>query len=199
MMMVSCTPKQEMILVETDFGNMKIKLYDTTPGHRDNFKKLAKEGYYDGSLFHRVIPKFMIQGGDPNSIGAAPEARLGNGGPGYTQPAEIGAFHFKGAIAAARTQNPEKNSSGSQFYIVHGNTVTAEQLNSFASQKGITYSAEDIAKYTKVGGAPFLDNDYTVFGEVVEGLDVIDKIAATKIGNSDRPMSEVKMKVKVVK
>jgi len=198
-MLSSCTPKQEMILIETDFGNMKIKLYDSTPGHRDNFKKHAKEGYYDGTLFHRVIPKFMIQGGDPDSKGSAAEARLGTGGPGYTQPAEIGAYHFKGAVAAARTQNPEKKSSGSQFYIVHGNNVTTQQLNSFASQKGITYSAEDIARYTKSGGTPFLDNEYTVFGEVVEGLDVIDKIAATKIGNNDRPFDDVKMKVKIVK
>lgn len=197
--MMSCSPKQEMILVETDFGNMKIKLYDSTPGHRDNIKKLAKEGYYDGTLFHRVIPGFMIQGGDPDSKGAAPEARLGSGGPGYTQPAEIGKYHFKGAIAAARTQNPQKNSSGAQFYIVQGKPVTAQQLESFASQKGITYSPEDIARYTKDGGAPFLDNEYTVFGEVVEGMEVIDKIASTQIGNADRPVEDVKMTVKVVK
>jgi len=197
--MMSCAPKQEMILVETDYGNMKIKLYDTTPGHRDNIKKLAKEGYYDGTLFHRVIPGFMIQGGDEDSKGAGPDQRLGSGGPGYTQPAEIGAYHFKGAIAAARTQNPQKNSSGAQFYIVQGKPVTAQQLQSFASQKNITYSAEDIARYTKDGGAPFLDNEYTVFGEVVEGMEVIDKIASARIGNADRPVEDVKMTVKVVK
>ena len=197
--LMSCSPKQEMILIETDFGNMKIKLYDSTPGHRDNIKKLAKEGYYDGTLFHRVIPGFMVQGGDPDSKGSDPNARLGGGGPGYTIPAEIGAYHFKGALAAARTQNPQKNSSGSQFYIVHGKPVTEQQLQSFAAQKGITYSAEDIAKYVKLGGAPFLDNEYTVYGEVVEGMEVIDKIASTQIGNADRPVSDVTMKVKVVK
>lgn len=196
---MSCSPKQEMILIETDYGNMKIKLYDTTPGHRDNIKKLAKDGFYDGTLFHRVIPGFMIQGGDPDSKGAAAEARLGSGGPGYTTPAEIGAYHFKGAVAAARTQNPQKNSSGSQFYIVQGKPVTEQQLQSFGSQKKITYSAEDIARYTKDGGAPFLDNEYTVFGEVVEGMDVIDKIAGARIGNADRPVEDVTMKVKVVK
>lgn len=196
---MSCSPKQEMILIETDYGNMKIKLYDTTPIHRDNIKKLAKEGYYDGTLFHRVIPGFMIQGGDPDSKGSDPNARLGSGGPGYTQKAEIAAHHFKGALAAARTQNPQKNSSGSQFYIVHGKPVTAEQLKSLAAQKGITYTEEEIARYIKLGGAPFLDNEYTVFGEVVEGMEVIDKIASQKIGNADRPMTDVSMKVKVVK
>jgi len=196
---MSCAPKQEMILIETDYGNMKIKLYDSTPIHRDNIKKLAKEGYYDGTLFHRVIPGFMIQGGDPDSKDATPTARLGGGGPGYTQTAEIGAYHFKGAIAAARTQNPQKASSGSQFYIVHGKPANSQQLQSMAAQKGITYTPEDLARYEKDGGAPFLDNEYTVFGEVIEGMEVIDKIAAVKIGNSDRPMADVKMKVKVVK
>lgn len=196
---MSCAPKQEMLLIETDFGNMKVKLYDSTPGHRDNIKKLAKEGYYDGTLFHRVIPGFMIQGGDPDSKGASPTQRLGSGGPGYTTPAEIGAYHFKGTLAAARTQNPEKNSSGSQFYIVQGKPTTAQQLQSMAAQKGITYSPEDIARYEKHGGAPFLDNEYTVFGEVIEGMEVIDKIAGTQIGNADRPVKDVTMKVKVVK
>ena len=144
--MVSCSPKQEMILVETDYGNMKIKLYDSTPLHRDNIKKLAKEGFYDGTLFHRVIPQFMVQGGDPDSKGAAPDRSLGAGGPGYTIPNEIKSYHFKGTIAAARrgAGNPNKESSGSQFYIVQGKPVTEQQLLSFASQKGITYSAEDV-------------------------------------------------------
>jgi len=199
--MTSCSPKQEMILIETDYGNMKIKLYDSTPKHRDNIKKLAKEGFYDGTLFHRVIPQFMVQGGDPDSKGAPAGKNLGSGGPGYTIPAEIGAYHFKGTLAAARrgAGNPNKESSGSQFYVVQGKPVTEQQLLSFASQKGIVYSAEDVERYTKMGGTPFLDNEYTVFGEVVEGMDVIDKIASVKIGNSDRPMEDVTMKVKVVK
>lgn len=181
---------------------MKIALYDSTPLHKENFLKLAKEGYYDGTLFHRVIQGFMVQGGDPDSKGAPPNKPLGGGGPGYTIDAEIGAYHFKGAVAAARRGgpgNPEKKSSGSQFYIVQGKAVTEGQLNSLAQMKGITYSAEDVAKYEKLGGAPFLDADYTVFGEVIEGLDVIDKIAAVKTIPGDRPVEDVSMKVSVVK
>ncbi len=198
----SCKPKQELILIETDYGNMKIALYDSTPIHKENFLKLAKEGYYDGTLFHRVINGFMIQGGDPDSKGAPAGKSLGSGGPGYTLKAEIGAYHFKGALAAARRGgpgNPEKESSGSQFYIVHGQAVPASQLNSMSQMKGITYTPEDIAKYEKLGGTPFLDDDYTVFGEVVEGMDVIDKIAAVKTLPGDRPEKDVTMKVKVVK
>jgi len=201
-LMASCTPKKELLLIETDYGNMKVKLYDTTPLHRDNIKKLASEGYYDGTLFHRVIPGFMIQGGDPDSKGAGPEKRLGSGGPNYRVDAEIGEFHYKGTLAAARTGgpgNPEKKSSGSQFYIVQGKPVTGAQLDQMGKSKGITYDAEAKARYEKDGGAPFLDGDYTVFGEVIEGMDVIDKIAAVEIGNSDRPAKDVTMKVKVIK
>ena len=197
----SCKPKQELILIETDYGNMKISLYDKTPIHRDNFKKLVKEGYYDGTLFHRVINGFMIQGGDPNSIGASAGQRLGSGGPGYTQEAEIGAYHFKGTLAAARTggaSNPDKRSSGSQFYIVHGKPVQANQLTGLEQQKGITYSPEDVKRYEENGGTPFLDNEYTVFGEVVEGMDVIDKIAAVQTAPGDRPVKDVAMKLKIV-
>jgi len=198
----SCKPKQELILIETDYGNLKIALYDETPIHKENFLKLAKEGYYDGTLFHRVINGFMIQGGDPDSKGAPANKALGAGGPGYTLDAEIGAHHFKGTVAAARRGgpgNPEKKSSGSQFYIVHGKSSNANQLNSMAGQKGITYSAEDIAKYEELGGTPFLDNDYTVFGEVIEGMDVIEKIATVQTLPGDRPVQDVKMKVSVVK
>ena len=201
-LMVSCKPKEELILIETDYGNMKIALYDSTPIHKENFLKLAKEGYYDGTLFHRVISGFMIQGGDPESIGAPANKPLGAGGPGYTLENEIGAYHFKGTVAAARRGgpgNPEKRSSGSQFYIVQGKPVTEGQLNSMAQMKNITYSPEDIARYTTNGGTPFLDDDYTVFGEVVEGMDVIDKIAAVQTAPGDRPLKDVTMKVSVIK
>lgn len=198
----SCKPGQELFLIETDYGNMKVKLYDSTPQHRDNFKKLVTDGFYNDLLFHRVINGFMVQGGDPDSKGAPASKRLGMGGPGYRTPAEIGAFHFKGTLAAARQggpSNPQKESSGSQFYIVHGKKVTDAELTSFAGQKGITYSAEDKARYIKDGGTPFLDNEYTVFGEVVEGMDVIDKIAAVQTAPGDRPVNDVKMKVSKAK
>lgn len=198
-MLFSCSPKQELFLIETDMGTMTVKLYDSTPQHRDNFKKLVKDGYYDDLLFHRVINGFMIQGGDPDSKGAPANKRLGSGGPGYTIPAEIGAAHFKGALAAARTggpSNPEKRSSGSQFYIVHGKATSDTDLQRQASQKNITYTEEQKARYKKDGGAIFLDGDYTVFGEVVEGLDVIDKIAVTQTAPGDRPLKDVKMKVR---
>lgn len=198
----SCKPSQDLFLIETDYGNMKVKLYDSTPQHRDNFKKLVEDGFYNDLLFHRVINGFMIQGGDPDSKGAGPQVRLGGGGPGYKVPAEIGSYHFKGALSAARqgdAVNPEKQSSGSQFYIVQGKPTGKSQLDNMARQKGITYTPEDIAKYAEIGGTPFLDNDYTVFGEVVEGIDVIDKIANVKTAPGDRPVEDVKMKISKTK
>ena len=186
-------------IIETSYGVIKVKLYDSTPKHKANFLKLAKEGYYNDLLFHRVISKFMIQGGDPNSRNAPAGAMLGAGGPSELIPAEIGAKHFKGALAAARTGgpgNPEKKSSGSQFYIVQGDIINPAQLQMLASQKGITYTEEEQKKYSTLGGAPFLDGDYTVFGEVIEGLDVIDKIAAGQTDANNRPFTDVKMKVK---
>ena len=188
--------------IETDFGTMKVKLYNTTPQHRDNFIKLANEGFYDDLLFHRVIKGFMIQGGDPNSKDAPAGKQLGGGGPGYTIPAEINALHFKGALAAARTPdagNPEKRSSGSQFYIVQGNPLVDAQLNAIEKQKGIKYSADQRALYKEIGGRPDLDNEYTVYGEVVEGLDVIDKIAEVQVAPGNRPLKDVKMKVRILK
>lgn len=189
-------------LIETDFGNMKVELYDSTPKHKENFIKLANEGFYDDLLFHRVIKGFMIQGGDPDSKGAEPNKGLGSGGPGYKIDAEIGAPHIKGTLAAARQGgpiNPEKKSSGSQFYIVQGNTYNADQLAGIGSSKGITYNATQIEKYSTLGGTPQLDMDYTVFGQVVEGLDVIDKIAAVQTAPGDRPIKDVKMKVSIIK
>lgn len=187
----------QYVMIETDFGNMKVKLYDETPQHRDNFVKLVKENYYDDLLFHRVISGFMIQGGDPNSKNAAPGTPLGAGGPGYQIPAEIGKPHIKGALAAARTNNPEKASSGSQFYVVQGTPQTENSLRGLAKQKGITYTEDELKRYTELGGTPQLDNEYTVFGEVVEGLDVIDKIAAVQTGQADRPVQDVKMKIRM--
>ncbi len=190
------------VKIHTDYGDMKVKLYNSTPGHRDNFIKLVKEHYYDDLLFHRVIRNFMIQGGDPQSRNAAPNVHLGSGGPGYQIPAEIGRYHFKGALAAARTggpSNPQKRSSGSQFYIVQGRPVTEDRLHQMEQQKGIKYTPEDIKRYTENGGTPFLDNDYTVFGEVIEGLEVIDKIAQVPTMPGDRPQKDVKMKIELVK
>ncbi len=188
-------------MIETDFGNMKVELYNSTPIHKENFIKLANEGFYDDLLFHRVIKGFMVQGGDPESRGAEPNKRLGSGGPGYTLEAEIGAPHFKGVLAAARTggaSNPEKRSSGSQFYIVQGEKQTDSAIQNFERQKGITYNQTHKDKYKNLGGTPFLDMDYTAFGEVVEGLDVIDKIANVATAPGDRPVEDVKMKIRML-
>lgn len=251
--------EKNMFLIETEFGNMKVKLYDETPQHRDNFTKLVTDSFYNGTLFHRVINGFMIQGGDPNSKNAKAGQTLGNGNVGYTVPAEFRQplIHKKGALAAARTGdavNPEKASSGCQFYIVDGNTVGAQQLESANARKAggkkriignqimsdpknsdlrndfvrvrqaglkdsieyygmkiqsiidsiydaqnadaFAYTPDQIALYDSLGGTPALDWDYTVFGEVVEGLDVIDSIAMQKTDRRDRPVSDIKMTIK---
>jgi cyclophilin family peptidyl-prolyl cis-trans isomerase len=194
-------PERCLIEIETDMGTMLAELYNSTPKHRDNFTKLAEEGYYNDLLFHRVIQGFMIQGGDPNSRGAKPGQSLGFGGPSYLVPAEFvdSLVHLKGAICAARTNNPEKKSSGSQFYIVQGSPVTDDMLNMMENSKGFHYSPELRKTYLEVGGTPQLDRDYTVFGRVIEGLDVLDKIAATKTAPGDRPVTDVKMKIRVIK
>ncbi len=183
-------------IIETDYGTIKVMLYDETPKHKENFLKLAKEGYYDGLLFHRIIDGFMIQGGDPNSKNADATTRLGSGGPGYTIENEIGFPHFKGTLAAARNNNPEKRSSGSQFYIVTGKgPMTEDQLSSFERSHNITYTPEQKELYLKYGGTPQLDMGYTVFGEVVEGLEVVDQIGKVKTAPGDRPIEDVKMKI----
>lgn len=192
------------VKIETNYGNMIVKLYDETPLHRDNFIKLVKSGFYNGLLFHRVIKGFMIQGGDPESKGAAPGVNLGSGGPGYTIPAEFNRslIHKKGALSAARLggpQNPKKESSGSQFYIVQGKPYDAQELNGLARQTGAQYTQDQINTYMTLGGTPFLDMDYTVFGEVIEGLDVIDKIAQVQTYPGDRPKQDVTMKMSIVK
>lgn len=199
-LLLSCNQdKHTYALIETTYGNMKVMLYNTTPKHRDNFIKLTKEGFYDELLFHRVINNFMIQGGDPDSKNAAPGTPLGMGGPGYQIDAEIGAPHLKGALAAARDMNPQKKSSGSQFYIVQGQRVDDAVLTGIEQQKGMRYNPEQRKLYAEIGGTPFLDNDYTVFGEVVEGLDVLDKIAAVPTDPGNRPLQDVKMKVKIIR
>ena len=257
MLMSACSDRDRQstyVSIATDKGEIVVKLYNDTPVHRDNFIKLAEAGFYDGLLFHRVIKDFMIQGGDPESRNAAPDAGLGSGGPGYTIPAEIVPTHYhkKGALAAARQSdnvNPRKESSGSQFYIVTGNVFTEGQLaalarqmmqykeqqlfNALASERraeimqmrrdkdqaGLAalqeelvaqvkeqmpksaadfFSEEQRQTYTTVGGAPHLDGEYTVFGEVVEGFDVLDKIQAVATRAGDRPEKDIKMRVKVL-
>ena len=239
------------VKIETMLGDIVVRLYDETPIHRDNFVKLAKEGYYDGTLFHRVIKNFMIQGGDPDSKGAAAGKMLGVGGPDYTLQAEIqdGLFHKRGALAAARQGdevNPERRSSGSQFYIVWGQVYNENQLRQFSkqlrmqkvqdvfhalasdhraeimqmrreknraglqelqdklvaeaeSQVGSDGLTENQMKlYSTIGGTPHLDGQYTVFGEVEEGLDVVELIQGSATGRADRPLDDIEMRMVVI-
>jgi cyclophilin family peptidyl-prolyl cis-trans isomerase len=195
--LLSCKEKGTYI-IDTDHGKMTVKLLESTPQHKANFEKLVSENFYDHLLFHRVISGFMIQGGDPESKNAPSSAPLGSGGLDYLIPAEIGTPHFRGMLAAARqgdAVNPEKKSSACQFYIVQGQTVTDQELDAIEASKGFKYSAAQREKYKKLGGTPMLDGDYTVFGEVIEGLDVIDKIANVEKDNRDRPVKDVKMKI----
>lgn len=252
--------KENLVLISTEFGDIKVKLYNETPLHRDNFLKLVNEKFYDSTLFHRVIKNFMIQGGDPKSKNALPDVMLGEGDVGYTIPAEfVGKyFHKKGALAAARQGddvNPQRASSGCQFYIVHGKVFNETDLanmearinmmnkqkifseiiskpeNASLKNRFITnqqagkqdsiialtmiiepmiaaeqqkqglyqFTEEQRKAYTTVGGAPHLDSGYTVFGEVVEGLEVIDKIAEVEKNQFDRPKKDVRMTMKLVK
>ena len=241
--------KMTKVELETSLGNIVVELYNETPQHRDNFIKLVNEGYYDGVLFHRVIKDFMIQTGDGNSKTAGPETMLGDGDPGYTIPAEFvypKYFHKRGALAAARTGdqvNPERRSSGSQFYIVTGKIYSSDDLKKMtqrlaemkkqdifrrlvnenrtriqelqqshdnagldalqneliqqteaeAAQSPFTMTDEQINAYTSVGGTPHLDGQYTVFGEVIEGMDVVDKIQNTTTNNADRPTVDIRI------
>ncbi len=185
------------ITIETSMGNIRVLLYDETPKHQENMLKLIKEGYFDGQLFHRVIENFMIQGGDPHSKGAERGQRLGTGGPGYRVAAEISEnlFHKKGALAAARmgdAPNPERLSSGSQFYVVKGQVFTIEQLNSMVkSGRCEPLTNEQVEIYTTVGGTPHLDGAYTVFGEVIEGLEIVDQITFEPTDSYDRPLQNI--------
>lgn len=196
-------PEGTKVLISTSMGDIKVVLYDKTPLHRDNFVKLVKEGFYDGTLFHRVINQFMIQGGDPDSRDAKPKAMLGNGGPDYTIPFEYVPeyFHKRGALAAARMGddvNPEKASSGSQFYIVQGRTFSDAELDQTEKRIGKTFTDEQREIYKTVGGTPFLDGNYTVFGEVYEGMDVVDKIAQVSRDRYDRPLENISMTVTLI-
>jgi peptidyl-prolyl cis-trans isomerase B (cyclophilin B) len=201
--------KRDIEMVTTE-GTILLRLSDSTPNHRDNFIRLVKSHYIDSVLFHRVIKGFMIQAGDPASVRAAARIPLGNGGPGYTLPAEFSSslFHKKGALAAARkgdVENPEKRSSGSQFYIVQGRTFTDAQLDSIevARLQGRKISPERRAYYKTTGGTPQLDGNYTVFGQVVSGIEVVDKIAGVETSKGpdrDRPVTDVRiLSVKLVK
>jgi cyclophilin family peptidyl-prolyl cis-trans isomerase len=192
------------IKITTDSGVIVVRLYDKTPLHRDNFIKLVTEHFYDSLLFHRVMQNFMIQGGDPQSKTAEPGMLLGGGDVGYTVPAEFDTalIHKKGALAAARMEddvNPKKESSGCQFYIVQGKKWTEEELNMIEMQRGIKYSAAKRKIYKTMGGAPFLDMGYTVFGEVESGLIVIDKIAKVVKDGRNRPLTDTRMMMEVVK
>lgn len=195
-------PKNQYIRIKTEFGECIVKLYNETPLHRDNFLKLTKEGYYNGTLFHRVIKDFMIQGGDPDSRNAKPDSLLGEGGPKYTIPAEFrdSLFHKKGVLAAARDNNPEKASSGSQFYLVQGKVFTDEQLNTL-EEKRLKFKIPEYQRqvYKTLGGVPHLDRNYTVYGEIVLGLDMVDKIAVLPTDKNNRPKQDVKMDITILK
>lgn len=187
--------KQVKVLITTDYGEMTVVLYNETPQHRDNFVKLVNEGWYEGSPWHRVIKDFMIQGGQ-NADGRMD--------PGYKVPAEFipGKFHKKGALSAARQGdqvNPEKASSGSQFYIVQGQVYDPSNFSMFEQRYGITFTPEMREAYSTIGGTPHLDASYTVFGEVIDGLDVIDKIAAVPTAKGDVPLTKTTMSMEVIK
>lgn len=187
--------KEPVVLISTKYGDIKLKLYNETPLHRDNFLEIATSGKFDGSVFHRVINRFMIQGGgsaDLQTIDNRPMI-----------PAEFNAkfIHKKGALAAARTPdqvNPERKSSGSQFYIVQGRTYSEDMISQMEGRLGLTYTPEQKKAYAEVGGTPHLDMQYTIFGEVIEGLDIVDKIAAVKTHQADVPVDPIPMKVTVI-
>ena len=198
------------VQMTTSLGVIVVELYNETPQHRDNFLKLAGEGFYDGTLFHRVISGFMPQGGDPQSVGAESGMRLGTGGPGYTIESEIDpAFiHVKGALAAARQGdqvNPQRRSSGSQFYIVQGRDVSPQMLQNVVNSKRgsmlqpYSYTPDQIAAYQELGGTPHLDMQYTVFGRVIEGLEVVDAICAVQTDRANRPLEDVGVTMEILK
>jgi peptidyl-prolyl cis-trans isomerase B (cyclophilin B) len=204
---VAAKPKNQYVRIKTSYGECIIRLYNETPQHRDNFIKLVKQGLYNGTLFHRVIQNFMIQGGDPDSKDpkkAAPGAELGNGDLGYTVPAEFrdSIFHKRGVLAAARDDNPKKASSACQFYIVEGKRYTAGKLDTLEKaprMNGHKFPEWQRKWYESVGGTPQLDQNYTVYGEVVSGIDMVDRIAAVKKDERDRPVEDVPMTVELLK
>ncbi|WP_293713062.1 peptidylprolyl isomerase [uncultured Parabacteroides sp.] len=195
---------ETLVQIDTDMGKIKVKLFNDTPQHRDNFIKNVKEKRYDGLLFHRVIKQFMIQGGDINSKDAPVEQHLGDGDPGYTIPAEIvypKYFHKRGMLCAARTsddENPERASSGTQFYIVTGKFYTEMELDKMEKSDNKIFTPEERQAYMLEGGAPHLDNKYTVFGEVVKGMKVVDKIQFVETNEDDRPLKNIKIKTMTI-
>src|SRR5450432_955080 len=198
-------PKNQYVRIKTSYGECIIRLYNETPKHRDNFIKLVKKGFYNGTLFHRVIQNFMIQGGDPDSKDtskAKPGAELGNGDVGYTVPAEFrdSLFHKRGVLAAARDDNPTKASSGCQFYIVEGKRFTDGKMDTLEQtrMKGRKIPAWEREYYKSIGGVPHLDQNYTVYGVVVYGIDMVDRIAAVKKDKNDRPLQDVAMTVELL-
>lgn len=191
---------ETLVEIDTDMGKIKVKLFNDTPLHRDNFIKNVKEHRYDGLLFHRVIKQFMIQGGDIDSKDAPMDKHLGDGDPGYTIPAEIvypKYFHKRGMLCAARTsddENPERASSGTQFYIVTGKFYTEMELDKMEKNDQKTFTPEERQAYMLEGGAPHLDNKYTIFGEVVKGMKAVDKIQFVETNENDRPLKNIKIK-----
>ena len=199
--LMAAKPKEVMVKVATNKGDIFLRLYNETPQHRDNFIKIIKEKKLDGTLFHRVIKGFMIQGGDPDSKDAKPNQFLGSGDLGYKVPAEINPslFHKKGALAAARDNNPEKASSASQFYIVEGKVFNDMQLSYMEQDRGIKIPEAQKQVYKTIGGTPFLDGEYTVFGETIKGLDVLEAIASAKVDGNNRPKEDLRMQVSLLK
>lgn len=190
------------VKITTDSGVIVVKLYNETPLHRDNFIKLVSSGFYDSLMFHRVIQDFMIQGGDPNSKNAPASVMLGNGGGDMERiPAEFNAnlIHKKGVLAAARDGNPEKASSACQFYLVQGKKLNDTELDMIEMRKGFKYTPAQRDIYKTIGGTPFLDMEYTVYGEVERGLEVIDKIAGVQRDANNRPLGDVRMKMELIK
>ena len=189
------------VRLETSAGVIRVVLFDETPLHRENFLRLTKSGFYDGTLFHRVIRDFMIQGGDPDSRGAAPGVSLGNGGPGYDLPAEIcfpDLYHWRGVLAMAREGdeiNPERRSSGSQFYIVWGKKTDEQTVRRICAARfndtGVKTPRHVRESYERTAGCPHLDGAYTIFGEVIDGLNVVKKIQKMKTDSLDRPLHDV--------
>lgn len=201
--------KDSLVEISTSLGKMVVKLYPETPKHRANFLRLAQEGFYDSTTFHRIIKGFMIQGGDPYSKDPKKKNLAGQGGPGYTIPAEINSkfFHKKGVLAAARQSdqvNPKRESSGSQFYIVQGKKHSENELQNMETRlmqqnPEFSFSEEQKKAYAEVGGSPWLDGGYTAFGEVIAGLDILDQIAAAKVNpRNNRPQKDISMTMKVI-
>ena len=194
--------KSIKVKITTDSGTIIVKLYDSTPLHRDNFVKLVNEKFYDSLLFHRIIKDFMIQGGDPTSKNAPAGTMLGNGGDNLSRiPAEFRStlFHKKGVLAAARDGNPEKASSACQFYIVQGKKYTDEELNLMEPRMNRKFTTQERNAYRTVGGTPFLDQNYTVFGEVISGMNIVDKIANAPKDVHDRPLTDIHMKMELIR